>query len=148
MRQDTLHAKLVFLHPVGSAGHVVHSSASEAQNGDAVFFMLGWDWYGIDKKCVGTHYGKVVFLQLVGSVGHVVHFGVSGERNLNALFFMLGWAWCGFCKKCTGTRYAELVFFASGGIHGSHSDVQLNTSDTSTPTHNQISGSITRAHAR
>jgi hypothetical protein len=27
-------------------------------------------------------------------------------------------------------------------------DVDINTSDTSTPTHNQISGPITRAHAR
>jgi hypothetical protein len=27
-------------------------------------------------------------------------------------------------------------------------DVVINTSDTSTPTHNQISGLITRAHAR
>jgi hypothetical protein len=27
-------------------------------------------------------------------------------------------------------------------------DVDINTSDTSTPTHNEISGLITRAHAR
>jgi hypothetical protein len=39
------------------------------------------------------------------------------------------------------------------GVHalfclGLHCDVDINTSDTSTPTHNQISGPITRARAR
>jgi hypothetical protein len=31
----------VFLHPVGSLGHVVDSSASVVQNIDALFFILG-----------------------------------------------------------------------------------------------------------
>jgi hypothetical protein len=34
-------AKLMFLHPVGSMGHVVHCGASGPQNVDALFFMLG-----------------------------------------------------------------------------------------------------------
>jgi hypothetical protein len=37
----THYALLVFLHPVGSTGHVVHSGASGLQNIDAIFFMLG-----------------------------------------------------------------------------------------------------------
>jgi hypothetical protein len=34
------YAKLVFLHPVGSADHVVHSGASVVQKVDALFY--GW----------------------------------------------------------------------------------------------------------
>jgi hypothetical protein len=49
-------------------GHVVHSGAFGAQNINALFFMLGWDWYGFDKNCAGTCYAEFVFLHLVGSV--------------------------------------------------------------------------------
>jgi hypothetical protein len=37
------YVKLVFLHPVGSVGHVAHSGASGMQNIDVLFFMLRWD---------------------------------------------------------------------------------------------------------
>jgi hypothetical protein len=67
----------VFLHPVGSVGHVVHSDLSEPPNINALFFLLGWDQYRFDKKRVGTHYAELVFLHPLGSVGHVVHFDAS-----------------------------------------------------------------------
>jgi hypothetical protein len=57
----------------------VHSDASGVRNGDALFFMLGWDWYGIDKKHAGTCNAELVFLHLVGAVGHKVHSGVPDE---------------------------------------------------------------------
>jgi hypothetical protein len=71
-------------------GHVVHSCASKARNVYTLFFMLGWDLYGFNKKCAGTIYAELVFLHLVGSVGHVVHSSVSRALNVEALFFMLG----------------------------------------------------------
>jgi hypothetical protein len=74
-RIGTHYVKLVFLHSVGYAGHVVHSSASGARNIDALFFMLRWDQYEFDKKCIRTRYTELVFLHPVGSAGHLVHSG-------------------------------------------------------------------------
>jgi hypothetical protein len=81
--------RIVFLHPVRSAGHVVHYGAPGARNIDALFFELWWDWDGFDKKHDGTCDTKLVFLHPVGSAGHVVRSSASEARNIDAEFFLL-----------------------------------------------------------
>jgi hypothetical protein len=61
----TNYTELMFFHPVGSRGHVVHFGASGVQNIDALFFLLGWTWCGFHKELVGTRYTEVVFLHPV-----------------------------------------------------------------------------------
>jgi hypothetical protein len=120
-RARTHYAELVFLHPMGSAGHVMHSGASGARNIDALFFMFWWDPYRYDKKRFGTRYAKHVFLHSMGSAGHIVHSGASGAQNVDALFLMFRWDRYGYDEKRVGTRCAEIVFFASDRICGSRS---------------------------
>jgi hypothetical protein len=77
-RASTRYAELVFLHPVRSAGHIVHSGAPGARNDDAHFFMFRWDRFRFNKKHDGTRSDELVFSHPVVSAGHVVHSGAFG----------------------------------------------------------------------
>jgi hypothetical protein len=79
---------------------------------------LSGEWYGFDKKHVGTRYTELVLLHLMGSMGRVMHSGASRAQKVDALFFMLGWDWHGFSKKSARKRYAELVFLHPVGSPG------------------------------
>jgi hypothetical protein len=89
-RNGTRYAELVFLHPVGSAGHLVHSSASGPSNIDTLFLILRQVQYRFHKMRIGTRYAKHLLLHVVGYAGHVVHFGASGARNVDANFSCSG----------------------------------------------------------
>jgi hypothetical protein len=54
-------------------------SASVPQNINALFFVVAWDRYGLNKKCVGTRYNELVFLHSLGYASHVVYSSASGS---------------------------------------------------------------------
>jgi hypothetical protein len=108
----------VFLHPMGSMGHVVHSGAFGARNIDTLLFMLRWDRYGFDRKSVETRYAALVFLYPVGHTGHVVHSGAP-ERETSMHYFSCSGGTAAFSiKKHDGTHYVELVFLHPVGSAG------------------------------
>jgi hypothetical protein len=49
-RARTHYTELVFFQLIGSVGDILHSTASVAQNVDALFLMLEWDWYRFYNK--------------------------------------------------------------------------------------------------
>jgi hypothetical protein len=91
--RDTLCRPFV-LHPVGSAGHIVHSRASEPRNIDALFFIIRWTWCDFHKKYGMTLYFKLMFLHPVGSAHHVVH-SCASVREKSMHYFS--------CSGGTGT---------------------------------------------
>jgi hypothetical protein len=61
---DTHYTEIVFLHLVGSTGHVVHSRASGARNIDALFSCLGGSGAVSIKSAMG-HVAPNLFFYLV-----------------------------------------------------------------------------------
>jgi hypothetical protein len=57
------------------------SFETRVRNIDALFLVLGWDWFGFNKKRIGRRYAKLAFLHLVGAVAHVVHSVVCGAKH-------------------------------------------------------------------
>jgi hypothetical protein len=83
------YAKLLFLHPVGSTGHIVHPVHDTSTH----YFSCSGGPNAVSIKSALGHITLNLCFAFGGSVGHIMHFGPSGVRNVNTLFFMLGWAW-------------------------------------------------------
>jgi hypothetical protein len=56
----TSYIELSFLHPLGYAGHIVHSVHPRHETSMHYFFMLVWDRKGFHKKRAGTREAKLV----------------------------------------------------------------------------------------
>jgi hypothetical protein len=68
----------VFLHTVGSAGHVVHSGPSGHEMSMHYFSCSGGTSAVFIKSAPGHVMPNLCFLHLVGSMGHVLHSDVCG----------------------------------------------------------------------
>jgi hypothetical protein len=66
------------LHPVGSVGHLVHCIVSSTQNINALFFMLGWNWFGFHKNHEGTCSRK----NTIGRVTPNMHFCIRWDLQV------------------------------------------------------------------
>jgi hypothetical protein len=104
------YVKFVFLSPVESTGHVVHSGASGRESTMHYFSCSSGTCAVSTKSALGQVMSNLCVLDPVEYTGHVVSSGPFGAQNIDALFFMLVWDWYGFQKKCAGTHYAKLVF--------------------------------------
>jgi hypothetical protein len=107
--RDTLHWTCVF----ASSGIYWSRSAFRcvrAWNIDALFFMLGWDRYGFQKKHARTHFAKCVFLHPVGCTGHVVHFVCPGPGTLLNFFLCFGGTGTYSTKSASGNVTPNLCF--------------------------------------
>jgi hypothetical protein len=107
----THYAELVILHLVPSAGHVVSSGSSKAQNVDALLFVLGQTGCGSHKKRAGTSYTELIFLHPVQSMSHVVCSSVFRAQNVHVVFFMPRCVETRYIKLCVKTRYIKHVIF-------------------------------------
>jgi hypothetical protein len=98
----TRYVELLFLHPVGSARHVVHSVRLRHETSMHYFSCSGGTSTDLTKSASGHVGPNFCFLHPEGSVGNIVHSDASWAQNVNTLFFMLGWDQYGFEKITTG----------------------------------------------
>jgi hypothetical protein len=115
------HAELLFLHPGGYAGHVVHSGAPEVRIFDSLFFKLEWAQCRSIKKHIMTHHADLVFFAS-GAIGgsRSAFWCIRGMKCRRTIFHARVDLVRIPQKACQNTLRQTCVF-ASGWISRSHS---------------------------
>jgi hypothetical protein len=120
-RAGTRYIEHVFLHPVVSVGHVVHSGVSVGRYVDARFFLLGWDRVRIQQKFNRDTLRRTSVSASGGICGsHRAFRSVQGVKHRHTIFH----AWVGPVQIQQKARWDTLrrtCVFASGGICRSRS---------------------------
>jgi hypothetical protein len=116
-RTGTRYAALVFLHSLGSAGHVVHSGVSGARKIDTLFFMFGLGPIWIQQKARRDTIRRTCVFASAGICGSRSAFRcVQGAKRGHTIFSSSRGIW--IHKRHVETRYATLVSLHSLGSTG------------------------------
>jgi hypothetical protein len=96
---------------------VFASGASGAQNIDALFFILGLDRYGFNKKHARTRYAELVFSHPTGFAFNVVHSGASGDMLRRTCVLASGGICVSrsACRCVRGVKHRCTIFHARVG---------------------------------
>jgi hypothetical protein len=113
----TRYTKLVFMHPMRSGGHVVHSVASGCKTSTHYFSTFYGPGVGPHEACQDKLRRTCVFASCVIWRSRCGFWCVRGVKHRCTIFHV----WVNSCwshRKRVGTRYAELMFLhpvQSGG---------------------------------
>jgi hypothetical protein len=117
MRAGTHYTELVFLHPIGSTGHVVRSSASGHESQHTIFYALVGPLRIPQKQHRDTLHRNYVFASIGIYGSRSVFCCVQGAEHRRSIV-MLRWAQFRSHKNRIGTRYAKLVSLHPVGSMG------------------------------
>jgi hypothetical protein len=105
----THYDELVFLHPAGLAGHVLHSSASRPRNVNALFSCSGGVGTDSTKNAPGDITPNLRFCIRCDLWARNAFWCIWGAKRRHNIF-ILERARCGYHKKRIRTHYVEPVF--------------------------------------
>jgi hypothetical protein len=115
---QTLYAKLVFLHLVGSAGHVVQSGASGRETSTDYFSWSGGTGTDSTRMAPG-HVTPNLYFFIWWDLRVIWCIPVRPGCEISTQYFSCSrWPQCFFQKNCSLTRHTKLVFLHPVGSVG------------------------------